>query len=225
MWDPAVNAPTSTSGKFIGDYQGLAADDDLAIPFWNDTQLNNLPASDPNHSPYQEVFAARIPQGPNEEDPPTPTRCVPKSLKVGPTAIGRLTLGATRVLVGRRLGPPGLTKRAVLRYCVKGGGSVLAAFSTSSRVAFAATTAKGHKRLGVGRGSTLKALRKKFSKLRTVVPGVYRVAGTKKATRHLLFGVRKGKVTFVGLADTKLIASRKALRTQLRRAALISAAR
>jgi len=223
MWDPAVNAPTSTSGKFIGDYQGLVADDDVAIPFWNDTQLNNLPASDPNHSPYQEVFAARIPQGPNEEDPVI-SRCVAKSLKVGSTSIGRLPLRATRALVGRRLGPPRLTKRAVLRYCVKGGGSVLAAFSTStSRVTFAATTAKGHKRLSIGRSSTLKALRKKFPKLRTVVPGVYRVAGAKKATKHVLFGVRKGKVTFVAVADAKLIASRKALRTQLRRAALIRA--
>ncbi|MFP5379804.1 MAG: sialidase family protein, partial [Vicinamibacteria bacterium] len=42
MWDPAVNAPTSVSGKFIGDYQGLVADDEVAIPFWNDTQLAAL---------------------------------------------------------------------------------------------------------------------------------------------------------------------------------------
>ena len=92
MWDPAVNAPTSVSGKFIGDYQGLVADDNLAIPFWNDTQLNNLPASDPEHSPFQEVFAARIPQGPDETESPAPTRCVAKSLKVGPQSIGRLEL-------------------------------------------------------------------------------------------------------------------------------------
>ncbi|MEY2440669.1 MAG: hypothetical protein QOJ46_95 [bacterium] len=222
MWDPAVNAPTSTSGKFIGDYQGLAADDDLAIPFWNDTQLNNLPASDPKHSPYQEVFAARIPQGPNEADPVVPTRCVAKNLKIGSSSIGKLTLRATRDLVGRRLGPPATTRRAVLRYCVKGGGSVLAAFSTSSRVAFAATTAKGHKRSGIGRGSTQKALRRKFRKLRAVMPGVYKVTGS-KTSQHLLFGVRRGKVTFVAVADSKLIASRKALRTQLRRAALIHA--
>jgi hypothetical protein len=222
MWDPAINAPTSTSGQFIGDYQGLAADDDLAIPFWNDTQLNNLPASNPEHSPYQEVFAARIPQGPNEAEPVVPTRCVAKNLKIGASSIGKLTLRASRDLVGRRLGPPATTKRAVLRYCVKGGGSVLAAFSTASRVAFAATTAKGHKRAGIGRGSTLKALRRKFGKLRAVVPGVYKVTGS-KTSQHLLFGVRRGKVTFVAVADSKLIAHSKALRTQLRRAALIRA--
>ncbi|HEV2060841.1 MAG TPA: sialidase family protein, partial [Solirubrobacteraceae bacterium] len=61
MWDPAINAPTSVSGKFIGDYQGLVADDEVAIPFWNDTQLAALPQTDPEYSPYQEVFAARVP--------------------------------------------------------------------------------------------------------------------------------------------------------------------
>jgi hypothetical protein len=133
-------------------------------------------------------------------------------------------LRATRDRAGKRLGPPGRTARGVLRYCVKGGGSVLAAFTTASRVGFAATTAKGHKRSGIGRGSSLKSLRRKFSKLRTAsVAGVYRVSGSSKATRHLLFGTRNGKVTFVAVADAKLISSRKALRTQLRRAALIRA--
>jgi hypothetical protein len=63
-WDPSVNAPTSVSGKFIGDYQGLVADDNVAIPFWQDTQLDNLPETDRRHSPYQEVFAARVPNSP-----------------------------------------------------------------------------------------------------------------------------------------------------------------
>jgi hypothetical protein len=65
VWDPAINPPISTSGEFIGDYQGLVADDDVAIPFWNDTQYANLPTSDPNYSPYQEVSAARIANTPD----------------------------------------------------------------------------------------------------------------------------------------------------------------
>ena len=69
------------SGKFIGDYQGLVADDEVAIPFWNDTQLNALPKSDPEHSPYQEVFAARVPEG--AETPVALTRCFGRSLRVG----------------------------------------------------------------------------------------------------------------------------------------------
>ena len=64
MWDPAVGTPTSVSGQFIGDYQGLAADDDYAYPFWNSTQDNTLPKTDKRFSLYQEAFSARIPNTP-----------------------------------------------------------------------------------------------------------------------------------------------------------------
>ncbi len=122
-WDPAVDAPTSVSGKFIGDYQGLVADDEVAIPFWNDTQLAALPEGDKERSPYQEVFAARVPERRRDAGralrAASPARC-----SVGARSIGRLSLRSTRDAVGRRIGPPARTARGVLRYCVKGGGSV-----------------------------------------------------------------------------------------------------
>jgi hypothetical protein len=65
LWDPSINPPISVSGEFIGDYQGLVADDEVAIPFWNDTQANQLPAGDPGRSIYQEVWAARVPNTPS----------------------------------------------------------------------------------------------------------------------------------------------------------------
>ena len=65
MWDPSINPPISSSGEFIGDYQGLVADDDNAIPFWQDTHLAQLPTTDANYSPYQEVFSARVPNLPD----------------------------------------------------------------------------------------------------------------------------------------------------------------
>jgi hypothetical protein len=38
-WDPAIGAPVDGGGnEFIGDYQGLAADNRYAHPFWNDTR-------------------------------------------------------------------------------------------------------------------------------------------------------------------------------------------
>ena len=46
-WDPSINPPISGSGEFIGDYQGLVADDCSAIPFVNDTHLANDPSRDP----------------------------------------------------------------------------------------------------------------------------------------------------------------------------------
>jgi len=50
-WDPAVDAPIDESGlQFIGDYQGLAADNFFAHPFWNDTRTGK-----------QEIFTAAVP--------------------------------------------------------------------------------------------------------------------------------------------------------------------
>ena len=50
-WDPAVDAPVDGGGaQFIGDYQGLAADDQFVHPFWNDTRTG-----------AQEIFTAAVP--------------------------------------------------------------------------------------------------------------------------------------------------------------------
>jgi hypothetical protein len=75
-WDPSINPPTSTSGEFIGDYQGLVADDCYALPFVNDTHLANDPSRDPAfdadkpRSPFQQIVTWRVPNtrgmgGPN----------------------------------------------------------------------------------------------------------------------------------------------------------------
>lgn len=64
LWDPSVNPPSDGSSDFIGDYQGIAATDRMAIPFWNDTSLANLNPSDRRYSPYQQVFSARVPNTP-----------------------------------------------------------------------------------------------------------------------------------------------------------------
>lgn len=69
MWDPSINPPISPSGHFIGDYQGLVATDDIAIPFWQDTTLANLDPSDPTYSAFQEAFSARVPNKPRYGGP------------------------------------------------------------------------------------------------------------------------------------------------------------
>jgi hypothetical protein len=69
-WDPGVNPPISPSGEFIGDYQGLVADDCAATPFVNDTHLANPPGRDPlfdggdPRSPFQQVFSWTVPNTP-----------------------------------------------------------------------------------------------------------------------------------------------------------------
>jgi hypothetical protein len=66
-WDPSINPPISRSGQFIGDYQGLVADNCFATPFVNDTHLANDPGRDPwfdagkPRSPFQQVFSWLVP--------------------------------------------------------------------------------------------------------------------------------------------------------------------
>jgi hypothetical protein len=69
-WDPSINPPISPSGEFIGDYQGLVADDCFAIPFVNDTHLANDPQRDPDfdqgepRTPFQQIVSWRVPNKP-----------------------------------------------------------------------------------------------------------------------------------------------------------------
>lgn len=50
-WDPTIDAPIDGNGlQFIGDYQGLAADNTFVHPFWNDTRTGS-----------QEIFTAAVP--------------------------------------------------------------------------------------------------------------------------------------------------------------------
>jgi hypothetical protein len=66
-WDPSINPPISGSGEFIGDYQGLVADNCFAVPFVNDTHLANDPSRDPlfdlgkPRSGFQQVFSWLVP--------------------------------------------------------------------------------------------------------------------------------------------------------------------
>lgn len=58
---PELNAPTDGAGnKFFGDYQGLVADDRVAVPFFNSTQFAFVSTSNPDYSRYQEVVAGRV---------------------------------------------------------------------------------------------------------------------------------------------------------------------
>ena len=66
-WDPSLNTPISPSGQFIGDYQGLVADDCFAIPFVNDEHLANPAGRDPAldrgkpRTPFQQIMSWRVP--------------------------------------------------------------------------------------------------------------------------------------------------------------------
>jgi hypothetical protein len=87
LWDPFINPPISGSGAFIGDYQGIVADDDAAIPFWNDTRTGK----------WQEVYSARVPNtkrygGPRPDAQVLATR-KPAPAPLPATGVGSSALG------------------------------------------------------------------------------------------------------------------------------------
>jgi BNR/Asp-box repeat protein len=102
MWDPFLNPPITGGSQFIGDYQGIVADDNVAIPFWQDT----------TSGVYQEVYSARVPNtksfgGPKPDTTvlgrTTPPRAAPPrsalpATGVGSRAAGALLLGAAFVV-------------------------------------------------------------------------------------------------------------------------------
>jgi uncharacterized repeat protein (TIGR01451 family) len=77
-WDWTLNLPYDTGGNgFIGDYQGIASNDDYDFPFWNATA--NLGENAEN---YQEIFVAHVPVAERPDLSPstkevTPTLALP----------------------------------------------------------------------------------------------------------------------------------------------------
>jgi hypothetical protein len=138
--------------------------------------------------------------------------CLARRAPVGRRNIGRVRLGRTRRTLARL---PGLSRRTrhSYRFCVKGGaGSVSATFSRRGRALLVATTAPGHRKRGVHRGSRVRSMRRAFRHRRRLARGLYR------AGRHsrLLIGVRRGRVTFLATASTSLIRHPRTLRRYLR---------
>ena len=229
FWDPAVNPPISPSGQFIGDYQGIVADDDVAIPFWNDTQANNLARTDPSYSPWQEVWAARIYNTQALGGPAPGTLagtgpgnggrrgCLPARMRFGSRGLGsQLRLGLTQSILRTRLQAPSAEKPLVWRYCVVGGGSVLVSFSPNQRALVIASTARRHIVRGIHRGSTIRALRRRVRNARRPRGRRYFVS----RSRRLVFGTKRRRVAWVAVADRQLVRDPALLSVYLERAGL-----
>ena len=98
-------------------------------------------------------------------------------------------------------------------------GRVTAVFSSASRrgrVRLVTTTATGHGNRRVRVRSSAARFRRAYRRRVLITRGVYRASpGSPR-----LFGVRRGRVTFIAVADRKLLRSRSALRRQLRLAGI-----
>ena len=146
-------------------------------------------------------------------------RCLSRRSPIGRRNIGRLSVGRTRAQLARRLRPAQRGPRSY-RWCVRGGsGRVTAVFGgrrAVSRSRLVVTTARRHGNRRVRPGSRVRALRRAFPGLRRVERGVYRAS----RRNPRLFGVRRGRVTFIGVADRRLIGDPRGMLRLLRRAGL-----
>jgi len=147
--------------------------------------------------------------------------CLARRSPIGPRNVGRVRLGYTRRGMLRRIRPQPVRRgRYFYRWCVKGSsGRVTAVFSRRSargRARLVVTTATRHGMRGVRRGVGVGRLLQRFPRARRLSRGLYR-AGPRS---RRIFGTRRGKVRFVGVADLRLLSSRKELRRYLRRAGL-----
>jgi beta-glucosidase len=146
--------------------------------------------------------------------PRAASACLSRRAPLGPRGVGRVRLRKARRAL-RRL--PGLRRRGrrTVRYCVRGGrGAVKAVLSRRGRSRLVLTTAPGHRFRGLRPGLRFRLAPRAVSRDVVLGRGLYRVAP--RSPR--LFGVRRGRVRFIGVADRRLLGKPAALRAYVRRA-------
>jgi hypothetical protein len=149
-----------------------------------------------------------------------PTGCHPPFGRFSAAGVGRLRLGASPKSTLFALGQPSSRPGRSYRYCVTGAGnrraSVAAVFTPRGRLGLIASTARANRAAGVGTGASATLLRTRATLLGG---GVWLGRRLRGGARHV-YGVRGGRVRFVGVASRSEVASRRALSGDLRAAGL-----
>ena len=143
-------------------------------------------------------------------------RCLSPRLRVRSSRIGRLRLGQRPAAALSAAGTATRRRGSVVRWCVRGGGSVVAVFPRGGRARVIATTARRHATFGMRRGSSLARLRARFH-TRRLARGLLLA---RRGRTRVVVGVRGGRVRFLAVARPRLLGRPALLRRQLRRAGL-----
>jgi hypothetical protein len=147
-----------------------------------------------------------------------PGECAPRRLRIGRRGIWRLRLGHSRRRVLRRAGAPRVRKRRAFRYCVRGGGRLVVAFSKRGRARLVVTTARRHRARRVRRGARLRTVLRTYPRARRVSRGLYVVR--RRRAGSLVIGIGRRRVRFVAVTARRDARSPRRLRVFLRRAGL-----
>jgi hypothetical protein len=139
------------------------------------------------------------------------------------TGLGEARIGMDPERLLRSAGQPDDRPGRAWTYCVNGarGGKVKVVFDERGRVALVASTAQRHRAASVGKGSRARSLPRSA---RRFGPGL-RVRPVGRRGNRFVYGVRKGKVTFAGVASRAAARSSRTLRGYARRAGLLPRAR
>jgi len=157
-------------------------------------------------------------------------RCVPAAGHIDSRGVGPITLDSTEQQVRSELGTPRSVARGFLRYCVAGGGALLAAepgdrsgsrgYNPRTRVVLLLTSSRGF----VLRGARGRIVRvgASVAALRRAEPSMKRIASVKgtivERDGNLLAGIREHRLVYLGAYSTRRIRSRQALIAYLGRA-------
>ena len=174
----------------------------------------------PAFGAYRELVArlGAAPEPGAEPGPVARGRCLARRARVSPRGVAGARLGRRRNAQRRRLGVPARFTRRSDRWCVRGGGQVRAVYGARAHTRLVLTTARRHRirhppprGRGVGPGSRRQAVLRAFPGARTAGSGRLRIG-------KVLFGLRRGRVRFVAVADRRTLRSPRLLRLGLRRA-------
>jgi hypothetical protein len=141
----------------------------------------------------------------------TPRPCLQGRPIIGRRNIGRLRLGFTRArLLRLPVRAPTRTRRS-FRYCVKGSRAYTAAVFSSrarrARVKLLVTTVRGNGNRRARVGSRAARFRRMYRHEVRVARGLYRSG--RRSTR--IFGLSRGRVSFIAVADPAVARDRKEL--------------
>ena len=119
----------------------------------------------------------------------TAVPCLPRTARVTKLGIAGIRIGDSEARVARRLGRPTSTSAGGYRWCVRGGGALVAVFDRTGRVRFLATTARSYEAAGgIGTGDRLRRQR-----------GTRRLGSDLIARGNVVIGVRAKRVRFVAV--------------------------
>ena len=145
--------------------------------------------------------------------------CVAQDLQGSLSSLGGVPLGASSDAVSGRLGAPSVHGAGAWHYCVEGGGEIVVVFGGRSGVSLIASTASGYRPAGIGPGSSLASLRRRFlhAGLQTVDRRIF-IARLQQGP--VLFVTHAGVVDAVAIATQAVINRTRSLTHAIRLAGL-----